>query len=55
MLATSNKALKDLLHEAKDHKIIIEKTDDAGHIILFIPYPPLLLEKIVSGDLGDAD
>ena len=31
MLATSQKALKEYLHEAKEHKIIYEYMDDGGN------------------------
>jgi hypothetical protein len=31
MLAYSQKAIKEYLHEAKDHKVIHEKTDGNGH------------------------
>ena len=48
MRAHSHKGLKDYLHEAKDHKIVIEKTNDDGNTILYMPYNPLVLEKIVS-------
>lgn len=43
MYAHSHKGLKDYLHEAKDHKIVIEKTNDDGHTLLYMPYGPLVL------------
>jgi hypothetical protein len=48
MLAHSHKDLKDYLHEAKDHKIVIEKTNDEGNTILYMPYNSIVLEKIVN-------
>ena len=53
MLAHSHKGLKDYLHEAKDHKIVIEKTSEDGNTMLYMPYVPLVLEKIVNNQLND--
>ena len=53
MLAHSHKGLKDYLHEAKDHKIVIEKTSEDGNTMLYTPYVPLVLEKIVNNQLND--
>jgi hypothetical protein len=36
MLAFSQKQIKDYLHEAKDHKVILERTDENGHQILYM-------------------
>ena len=36
MLATSQKALKEYLHEAKDHKIVQERVDDQGCTFLYM-------------------
>ena len=52
MLATSQKALKEYLHEAKDHKIVNERVDEQGNTFLYMQYPPQLLEKIVADDLN---
>ncbi|TNV78862.1 hypothetical protein FGO68_gene498 [Halteria grandinella] len=52
MLAFSQKAIKDYLHEAKDHKVIHERTDENGHQILFMTYNPVLLEKISNDELN---
>jgi len=40
MLAHSHKNLKEYLHEAKDHKIVVEKTNEEGNTLLFMPFPP---------------
>ena len=37
-LAHSHKGLKDYLHEAKDHKIVLEKQDGNGNTVLYMPY-----------------
>ncbi|CDW82556.1 origin recognition complex subunit 2 [Stylonychia lemnae] len=50
MVCHSNKQMKDGLHEALDHKIVIEKQDDKGHIYLCMNYPVPLLEKIVNDE-----
>ena len=39
MLATSQKALKEYLLEAKDHKIVQERVDDQGVTFLYMHYP----------------
>lgn len=51
MVAHSQKTLKDYLHEAKDHKVVIEKTDEQGFVFLLINYPTNVLEKIVNEEL----
>jgi hypothetical protein len=48
MLAHSHKGLKDYLHEAKDHKIVIEKVLEDGSSLLTMPYNSLVLQKIVD-------
>ena len=48
MLAHSHKNLKEYLHEAKDHKIVIEKTNEDGNTILVMPYHTTVLEKIAN-------
>ena len=40
--------MKDYLHEAKDHKVVLERTDEQGFTYLYMNYPVQLLEKIVS-------
>lgn len=52
MLATSQKALKEYLNEAKDHKIVQERVDEQGSTWLFMSYPTQLLQKIVDEDLN---
>ena len=52
MLATSQKGLKEYLHEAKDHRIVQERVDDQGSTFLYMQYPAQLLEKIVNEDLN---
>ena len=52
MVAYNSKAIKDYLLEAKDHKVVIEKTDDKGNIILMINYPTNILEKIANDQLN---
>jgi len=48
MLCTSQKEIRDLVAEAKDHKVITERNDEKGFIFYFIPFPPNMLEKIIS-------
>ena len=48
MLAHSQKMLKDYLAEAKDHKVVLERIDDSGATLMYMNYPPLLLEKIAN-------
>jgi hypothetical protein len=52
MLAFSQKMIKDYLHEAKDHKVILERTDENGHQILYMGYPVVLLEKVANDELN---
>ena len=52
MLATSQKGLKEYLHEAKDHKIVQERVDEHGSTFLYMHYPTTLLERIVNEDLN---
>lgn len=52
-LAHSHKGLKEYLHEAKDHKIVLEKLDSAGNTVLYMPYQNLLLQKIANDKLDD--
>ena len=49
MLATSQKGLKEYLNEARDHKIVQERVDDAGNTYLYMHYPTHMLEKIAKG------
>lgn len=51
MLANNQKALKEYLAEAKDHKVVQERIDQDGYTWLFMNYPPLVLEKIVNDTL----
>ena len=48
MLAHSHKNLKEYLHEAKDHKIVIEKTNEDGNTMLYMPFGAQILEKIAN-------
>ena len=48
MLAHSHKNLKEYLHEAKDHKIVIEKTNEDGNTMLYMPFGAPILEKIAN-------
>ncbi len=52
MLAYSQKMIKDYLHEAKDHKIVHERTDEQGHQYMYMQYPTLLLEKVANDELN---
>ena len=52
MLATSQKQVKDYLHEAKDHKVVNERTDENGHQIIYMTYPVMLLEKLANDELN---
>jgi len=51
MCCHSMKGLKDYLHEAMDHKILLEKNMEDGQSILMMPYPSVVLEKIVNDQL----
>ena len=51
MLCTNQKGLKDYLAESKSHKIVIERIDEHGYTWLFMPYNPVVLQKIVSDTL----
>ena len=55
MLATSQKALKEYLFEAKDHKIVQERVDEQGITFLWMHYPAQLLQKIVDNTLDEQD
>lgn len=50
MVANNQKGLKELLSEAKDHKVVNEQVID-GTTYLFIPYHPTVLQKIVEDNL----
>jgi len=50
MLANNQKAVKEYLAEAKDHKVVLERVDE-GYTFLYMPYPPIVLEKIVNDTL----
>ena len=50
MLANNQKALKEYLAEAKDHKVVLERVDE-GYTYLYMNYPPIVLEKIVNDTL----
>ena len=52
MLATSQKQVKEYLHEAKDHKVVNERTDEKGHQIIYMTYPVMLLEKLANDELN---
>jgi hypothetical protein len=52
MLAYSQKMIKDYLHEAKDHKVVHERTDEQGHSYLYMQYPTMLLEKVANDELN---
>ena len=53
MIATSKKSIRDMLNEAKEHKVIIEKNDENGNLIYYMNYPTHLLEKVVSDQFLD--
>lgn len=40
--------MKEYLNEAKDHKVVQERTDVDGQTYFFMNYPPMLLEKIAT-------
>lgn len=48
MLCTSTKEIRELVAEARDHKVIHEKFDERGFMLYFMTYPPTMLEKIIS-------
>ena len=51
MLSHSNQGIKDLLREAKDHKVILEKPDENGKLTYQMNYPPHVLEMVVKGTI----
>jgi len=52
MLAHSNAGLKELLNEAKDHKVVQERTDEEGQVLFYMNYSNIILEKIVKDTLN---
>ena len=46
MLCYNNQSMKEYLNEAKDHKVVMEKTDEDGQTYFYMPYASNLLEKI---------
>tara|TARA_B110000285_G_C14910192_1_gene507545 strand:- start:58 stop:471 length:414 start_codon:yes stop_codon:yes gene_type:complete len=51
MLCNNQKGLKEYLAEAKDHKVVLERTDDSGYTYMYMTYPISVLEKIVNNTL----
>lgn len=51
MLAHSQKQVKDLLLEAKDHQVIHERLDEHGTTFIFMNYTTEILEKIVNNEI----
>ena len=51
MLAYSQKQIKDYLHEAKDHKVVHERTDEQGHQIIYMTYATQIIEKIAADEI----
>ena len=51
MLCNNQKGLKEYLAEAKDHKVVLERTDDSGYTYMYMTYPNSVLEKIVKETL----
>ena len=49
MVASNAREMKQHLNEAKDHKIVIEKQDDKGYNMYYMPYPSNVLEKVIQG------
>jgi chromosome segregation and condensation protein ScpB len=52
MLAHSNTGLKELLNEAKDHKVVLERTDEDGQVYFYMSYSNMILEKIWKDQLN---
>jgi len=50
MLAYSKKMVIDYLREAKDHKVIHERTDDNGLLTLYMTYSSHVMDIIVNDD-----
>lgn len=46
MLAHNMAGLKELLNEAKDHKLVLERTDEDGQVFFYMNYSNIILEKI---------
>ena len=53
MFGISAKSIKDSLHEAQDHKIVMETTNSQGKTVVYMPYPPLVLQKIADDNLEE--
>ena len=51
MLCNNQKGLKEYLAEARDHKVVLERTDDSGYTYMFMTYPTSVLQKIVNNTL----
>lgn len=51
MLCNNQKGLKEYLAEARDHKVVLERTDDSGFTYMYMTYPTSVLEKIVNNTL----
>ena len=51
MLAHSQKQVKDLLLEAKDHQVIHERLDEHGTTFIYMNYTTEILEKIVNDEI----
>ena len=52
MIANNNKALKEYLSEARDHKVVQEKIDENGTTWLYMNFPTVVLDKIVNDTLN---
>ena len=49
----NSRDVKGQLNEAKDHKVVLERQDENGFTIYFMPFPDHLLEKIIEDDLKE--
>ena len=53
MVAHSKRMIKEMLHEALDHKIVREKTNELGHKYFVMRYSNEILEKIANEEVED--
>jgi hypothetical protein len=51
MKAHDIRGLKELLKEAKEQKVVLEKVMEDGDTLLSMPYPELVLQKVLDNTL----
>lgn len=45
--------MRELLNEAKDHKVVLERTDEDGQVFFYMNYSNIILEKISKDSLNN--